>query len=86
MDAVALTLAAAFVLLAWVLTAIVIRNWGAGFPNRNVRCPHEDVRATVSTSARTKDGWGLAVERDVLACSLLPGGPVTCDKACLTQL
>ncbi len=79
-------LAMALVLVAWGGVAFVIRHWGAGFPARSVRCPDKDVRATISTYAYTTDGWGTAVERDVLQCSLLGEGPVTCDKKCLSQL
>ncbi len=81
-----LPLAVALVALAWLGVAYVIRHWGVGFPNRSVRCPHKDVRATISTFCYTKNGWGAVVERDVLKCSLLGSGPVTCDKSCLPQL
>ncbi len=79
-------LAIALVVLAWVGVAFVIRHWGAGFPARAVRCPHGDARATISTFSYTRNGWSSVVERDVLQCSLLGGGPVTCDRGCLTQL
>ena len=81
-----LPLAVALVVLAWLGVAYLIRRWGAGFPARSVRCPHKDARATISTFSYTRDGWGSTVERDVLQCSLLGGGPVTCDKSCLSQL
>ena len=81
-----LPLGLALVVLAWLGVAYLIRRWGAGFPARSVRCPHKDACATISTFSYTKDGWGSTVERDVLQCSLLGGGPVTCDKSCLSQL
>lgn len=81
-----LPFAVALVVPAWVGVAYVIRHWGAGFPARSVRCPHKDTRATISTFSYTKNGWGSVVERDVLRCSLLGDGPVTCDKTCLMQL
>ncbi len=79
-------LAAAFVILAWVGAAHIIRHWGVGVGNRSVRCPHENRRATISTFSCMRDGWGSVVERDILQCSLLGSRPVTCDKSCLTQL
>lgn len=78
--------AATGIVLAWAVLALVIRNWGTGFPNRSVRCPERDVRATISTACHTTNGWGRGVQKDVLACSLLPGKPVTCSKSCLAQL
>ncbi len=74
------------VLVLWIGFALVIRNWGAGIPNRSVRCPHRDSRATISALSVTKNGWGTAIERDVVRCSLLGNAPVTCDKSCLAQL
>ncbi len=79
-------LAAALMILAGAGTVAVIRHWGAGFPNRSVRCPHKDVRATISTFCYTQNGWGSVVNKDVLRCSLLGDAPVTCDKSCLAQL
>jgi hypothetical protein len=77
---------AAAVILAWVGTAYIIRHWGVGFGNRTVRCPQEGKEALISTFSYMKGGWSTKVGRDVLQCSLLPPGPVTCDKGCLTQL
>ena len=56
MDGLFLAVAVALVLVAWVGVAYVMRHWGAGFPNRNVRCPHKDLRATISTFCYTKEG------------------------------
>ena len=81
-----LLLAVAVVIPAFVGVAFVIRHWGAGFPARSVRCPHRGTRATISTFSYTKNGWGPVIDRDILRCSLLGDGPVTCDKSCLTQL
>jgi hypothetical protein len=86
MSDVFLLLAAALVVLAWIGVAYVIRHWGAGFGARSVRCPHKDRRATISTFSHVRNGWGTVVDREVLQCSLLGSGPVTCDKSCLTQL
>ncbi len=79
-------LAAAAVLVGWVGVAYAIHHWGVGFPARSVRCPHHDKRATIATFCYTRNGWGSTVKRDVLQCSLLGSGPVTCDKTCLNQL
>ena len=81
-----LVLVAALAVLAFVGVGYLIRHWGVGYLARSVRCPHKDTRATISTFCYTRNGWGTEVERDVLQCSLLGGGPVTCDKSCLQQL
>lgn len=81
-----LLVAVPLVILAWAVAGFAITRWGAGIPNRNVRCPHRDSRATISALSVTKNGWGRAIERDVVRCSLLGDAPVTCDKDCLAQL
>ncbi len=86
MNAAYFTLTVAVVVLLFVGAAYVIRHWGVGFGNRAVRCPHEDKEALISTFSYMKGGWGTTMGRDVLQCSLVGGGPVTCDKGCLAQL
>lgn len=73
------------VIAAWGLVLRSIRRWGPGYANRRVRCPEKKVRAKVRVEQREGD-FGTLVATDVVACSLLPGQPVTCDKDCLKRL
>ena len=49
-----------------------------------VRCPEKKTLATMTVEQREAEFGALQVT-DVSACSLLPDGPVTCDKACLQK-
>jgi hypothetical protein len=74
------------VVLVAIGAVLAIRNLGIGYGARSVRCPRDDTRATISVVSRIMNGRGAKVERDILQCSLLPGGSVACDKSCLAQL
>jgi len=50
-----------------------------------------DCDAETRTSARVsvqyiESGFGAVRPQDIVTCSLFGGGPVTCDKACLSRL
>ncbi len=81
-----LPVAILLVLLAWAIAAVAIRHRGSGIPNRSVRCPEKDVRARISVLFYNRDGVKPVQERDIMTCSLLGDGPITCDKKCLSQL
>ena len=74
-----LALVAVAVILATAL--LYIRQWGPGVVTRHVRCPekHKDARVTF---VQKEGDFGSLIVADVLKCSLLPQGPVTCNKAC----
>lgn len=72
------------VLVAWAVVGYAIWRWGPGRGKRSVRCPITRVRAKLLVEQTEGDFGSLRVS-DVLACSLLPEGPVTCGKKCLTQ-
>jgi hypothetical protein len=78
-------LAAAVVLLLWVIAAAIIREVGPGRVHRTVRCPHETKKARLVVLF-TEPVWGTLKPTDILACSEFPSGAVTCDKACLARL
>ena len=81
-----LPVAILLVLLSWAIAVVVIHHRGSGIPNRSVRCPEKDVRARISVLFYNRNGAKPVHERDVLTCSLLGDGPITCDKRCLSQL
>ncbi len=86
MDHPFLPVAIVLVLLAWAIVAVIIHQRGSGIPNRSVRCPDKDVRARISVLFYNRPGAPPAQEREVMTCSLIGEGPITCDKTCLTQL
>lgn len=69
---------------AWGVFGYTLRRWGPGRARRSVRCPEKNQRARLRVEQREGDFGSLRVV-DVETCSLLPEGPVTCDKECLKQ-
>ncbi len=59
-----------------------IHRWGPGARRRAVACPEKKVWADIDVE-RKEGSFGALTEPDVASCSLLPEGPVTCDKACI---
>ena len=72
------------VVAAWSVFAYTVWRWGPGRRHRTVRCPEKKRRARLVVEQREAEFGALQVT-DVSACSLLPEGPVTCDKACLQK-
>ena len=60
---------------------LYIRQWGPGIITRRVRCPEKHVDAKV-TFVQAEGDFGSLLVTDVTDCSLFPGAPVTCTKAC----
>ena len=60
----------------------LIDRWGPGHVRRSVECPEKKVPAEVKV-VQTEGSFGALMTTDVESCSLLPEGPVTCDKACV---
>lgn len=73
------------VLLAWLLVVISMRGYGPGANRRRVRCPEKNRTATL-TVMYVEPEFGAVRALDVIECSLLKGGPVTCEKKCLAQI
>jgi hypothetical protein len=73
------------VLVCWVTAAHAIWKVGPGLRGRRVRCPEKKLRARVLAEQREAE-FGSLRTIDVKVCSLLPGGPLTCRKACLARL
>lgn len=69
---------------AWSVFAYTVWRWGPGRRRRSVRCPEKNKRARLVVEQR-ESGFGTLQVTDVTACSLLPDGPVTCDKQCLRK-
>lgn len=65
--------AVALVVLVYIGAVWAIRNRGIGYGARSVRCPHQDMRATISVVSQIKTGRGVKVERDSLQCSAPAG-------------
>lgn len=80
----AMAAAVAAVLSAWAVVGFAIRRWGPGRARRSVRCPTTSLRARVVVDQGEGDFGSLRVS-DVVSCSLLPDGPLTCGKKCLSQ-
>ena len=55
---------------------------GPGMTCDRRRCPQTKQRAEI-VLVREEGTFGTLVERDVVACSLFPAGPVECSKSCL---
>ena len=73
------------VMLMWLVIAFVVHRWGPGVNKRIVRCPEKHTLARVSILYR-EAGFGSVRAEDVVKCSLLGPGPVTCDKHCLAHV
>lgn len=69
---------------AWSVFAYTVWRWGPGRRHRSVRCPEKNRRARLVVEQR-EAGFGTLQVTDVTACSLLPDGPVTCEKECLRK-
>lgn len=72
-------------LMIWLVVGLAIRRWGPGVARHTVRCPETRTSARISVQY-TESGFGAVRAQDVVACSLFAGGPVTCDRACLSRL
>lgn len=72
-------------LIIWLVVGLAIRRWGPGVTRRTVRCPETRTSAHISVQY-AEHGFGAVRAEDVVACSLFAGGPVTCDRGCLTRL
>jgi len=72
------------VIAAWSVFAFTVWRWGPGRRHRSVRCPEKKQRAYLVVEQR-ESGFGTLQVTDVTTCSLLPEGPVTCDKECLQK-
>jgi len=80
----ALALAVAAVVAAWVVFFLVVRRWGPGRAHRWVSCPTHKLSAKLCVEQREGDFGRLRVT-DVVACSLLPHRPLDCGKECLAR-
>jgi len=80
----ALALAVAAVVAAWVVFFLAVRRWGPGRARRWVRCPTHKLSAKLLVEQREADFGRLRVT-DVVACSLLPHRPLDCGKECLDR-
>jgi hypothetical protein len=78
-------LAIGWVVLVWVTFAFAVAHWGPGVARRGVRCPEKNARAKLRV-LETEPSFGAIRASDVLRCSLLGAGPVSCDKRCLARL
>jgi Flp pilus assembly protein CpaB len=76
----------AIIVAAGVVAAglFAIHRWGPGRSRRWVHCPEKETDAQVLVE-RKEGSFGALLPPDVVSCSLLPGGPVDCDKACLRR-
>ena len=72
------------VVAAWSVFAYTVWRWGPGRRRRSVHCPEKNQRARLVVQQH-ESGFGTLQVTNVTACSLLPDGPVTCDKECLKQ-
>jgi hypothetical protein len=82
-------LAIGWVVLVWVTFAFAVAHWGPGVARRRVRCPEKNARAklrVLETEPPDGSGFGAIRASDVLRCSLLGAGPVSCEKRCLAKL
>ena len=59
-----------------------IYRLGPGMTSRRLRCPETGRHAEIAV-VREEGTFGSLLERDVVACSLLPGGLPDCAKRCL---
>jgi hypothetical protein len=73
------------VLVCWVVVAYAIWKWGPGLRMRSVRCPERKMRARVLAEQREAE-FGSLRTADVQVCSLFPGAPLSCGKACIARL
>ena len=73
------------VVLMWLIVAVVVGRWGPGIIRRIVRCPEKRSVARVSVLYK-EAGFGSVRAEDVVNCSLLGSGPVSCDKDCLSRV
>lgn len=65
--------------------ALAVWYWGPGEREHIVKCPEKKINAKVLVEQREGD-FGRLRMADIERCSLLPEGPVACDKACLSHL
>lgn len=73
------------VVLLWLIVGYVMHRWGPGVSKRLVRCPETKSLARVSVIYR-EGGFGSVQASDIVRCSLFGGGPVTCEKHCLSRV
>ena len=83
MAEVTVLLALAAIAFLVLVVGLVLRRWGPGVSKHLVRCPECKRLARVSVLFRESD-FGAVKPVDITGCSLFGGGPVTCDKDCLT--
>ncbi|OFV97615.1 MAG: hypothetical protein A3H28_12905 [Acidobacteria bacterium RIFCSPLOWO2_02_FULL_61_28] len=79
----AIVLAVIAVLLMGLAVSGVIWYWGPRFWNRFLLCPEKNLPARV-IFGRKEGSFGSLEASDVKECSLFAGGPVTCDKHCVS--
>ena len=68
-----------------LIVGLVVRRWGPGVSKHLVRCPECKRMARVSVLFQESD-FGSLKPVDIVGCSLFGGGPVTCDKDCLSAV
>ena len=72
-------------ILLWAVAITYIRNVGPGKVFRTVLCPEKKQRASLVVLFK-EPIWGRLEATDVVSCSLLEKGPVSCGKQCLAKL
>ena len=85
MDYTSFLMGFAGLLMIWLVVGLAIRRWGPGVARHTVRCPETRTSARISVQY-IEGGFGAVRAQDVVTCSLFAGGPVTCDRACLSRL
>ena len=78
-----IVLAVLAVLLIGLLASFAIWYWGPRLWNRFLLCPEKNIPARVILQ-RKEGSFGSLEMTDVKECSLFAGGPVTCDKHCVS--
>lgn len=77
-----LTLAGVIAIGTIAVGLYAIYRRGPGMTCDRRRCPETKQRAEIAV-LREEGTFGTLVDRDVVACSLFPAGPVECSKSCL---
>ena len=78
MTSVALALAG----LMLAVAAYVIYRLGPGSERRTIICPEKKLIAEIKV-VRREGSFATLLPPDVVSCTLIPGGPIDCSKACL---
>ena len=71
--------------LLWLVVGFVMHRWGPGVSRRVVLCPETKSVARVSVVYK-EGGFGAVQASDIVRCSLFGGGPVSCEKHCLSRV